>query len=399
VNCSAPGGISLTRGSEACIVGPSARPVAGPAAPYFMSWQLGTAGARPVVSNHIPLDRQGTGTAIELRKTTSKLTVKKGEPVPYVITARNASNGPVGNVALVDTLPPGFKYLEGSLTVQTLANGPVVAVKPTVVGRQLTLPNQSFVPGETKRISMVLAVGVGVGEGQYVNSVVATQGVGGRALSNIATAAVRVVPDALFDCTDVIGKVYDDRNANGVQDDGEPGIPNVRIATVDGLLVNTDAEGRYHIACAIVPKEDTGSNLVLKLDERTLPSGYRVTTENPAAGRATRGKALKVNFGATVHRVVRLDLKASAFVDGQPQLLPTHVPRLAQAVELLVERPSILRLAYEPAVGEPPELGNARIAALKSALLERWKARGSSQARALFNLDIEVERVPALLNR
>ncbi|TXD78316.1 HlyD family efflux transporter periplasmic adaptor subunit, partial [Mitsuaria sp. TWR114] len=94
---------------------------------------------------------------------------------------------------------------------------------------------------------------------------VATQGPGGRALSNTATASVRVVPDALFDCTDVIGKVYDDRNANGVQDEGEPGIPNVRIATVNGLLVSSDAEGRYHIACAAVPKEGTGSNLVLKV--------------------------------------------------------------------------------------------------------------------------------------
>jgi uncharacterized repeat protein (TIGR01451 family) len=399
VNCTAPGGTGTTRGSEACIVSATARPVAGPAAPYFMSWLMGAGGARPVVNNHIPLDRQGTGTAIELRKTTSKLTVKKGEPVPYVITARNASSGPIGNVALADTLPPGFKYLEGSLTVQTLPNGPVIAVRPTVAGRQLTLPDQSFVLGETKRISMVLAVGVGVGDGQYVNSVVATQGLGGRVLSNVATAAVRVVPDALFDCTDVIGKVYDDKNANGVQDEGEPGIPNVRVATVNGLLVNTDADGRYHIACAAVPKEDTGSNLVLKVDERTLPSGYRITTENPAAERATRGKVVKVNFGATVHRVVRLDLKAAAFIDGQTALRPAHEARIEQTVAALVERPSILRLAYQPAPDEPPELGEARIDALKSALLERWKALGQNHGKALFNLDIEVERVPALLNR
>jgi len=398
-SCTAPGGSGMSRGSQACIVSPAARPVPGPAAPYFMVWQAGTSGTRPVVNNHIPLDRQGTGSAIELRKTTSKLTVKKGEPVPYVITARNASSGPVANVALVDTLPPGFKYLDGSLSVQTLPNGPVVAVKPGLVGRKLTLPDQSFVLGETKRISMVLAVGVGVGEGQYVNSVVATQGAGGPVLSNTATAAVRVVPDALFDCTDVIGKVYDDKNANGVQDEGERGIPNVRIATVNGLLVNSDAEGRYHIACAMVPREGTGSNLVLKLDERTLPSGYRVTTENPAAERATRGKALKVDFGATVHRVVRLDLKAAAFVDGQLTLQPAHEARLGLAIAALLERPSILRLAYQPAPDEPPELGSARIEALKSLLLQRWKAQGQSQGKALFNLDIEVERVPALLNR
>jgi hypothetical protein len=163
--------------------------------------------------------------------------------------------------------------------------------------------------------------------------------------------------------------------------------------------VNSDADGRYHVACAAVPKEGTGSNLVLKVDERTLPSGYRVTTENPAAGRATRGKALKVDFGATVHRVVRLELKAAAFVDGQVALQPAHEAQLEQAVAALVARPSILRLAYQPAPDEASGLGEARIAALKSALLERWKARGQVQGKALFNLDIEVERMPALLNR
>lgn len=401
LTCSAPG-TAITRGSEACVISAAASPAAGPAAPYFLNWQSGGA-ARQVVNNHIPLDREGSGTAIELRKTTSKLTVKKGEPVPYVITARNASSGPIGNVALLDTLPPGFKYLDGSLTVQTLPAGPVVTVKPTVVGRQLTLADQTFLRGETKRISMVLAVGVGVGEGQYVNTVVATQGIAGRVLSNTASASVRVVPDALFDCTDVIGKVYDDRNANGVQDEGEPGIPNVRVATVNGLLVSTDADGRYHIACAAVPKEGTGSNLVLKVDERTLPSGYRVTTENPAAERATRGKALKVNFGATVHRVVRLDLKAAAFVEGQVVLQPAYETRLDQTIAALVERPSILRLAYQPAPDEARELGDARVAAMRAALLDRWRELGKSmrrsQDRALFNLDIEVERMPALLNR
>ncbi|MGE8473017.1 MAG: hypothetical protein ACN6QC_17325, partial [Paraburkholderia hospita] len=101
---------------------------------------------------------------------------------------------------------------------------------------------------------------------------------------------------------------------------GEPGLANVRIATVNGVLATTDAEGRYHIACAAIPKEGTGSNLVLKLDERTLPSGYRTTSENPAAERATRGKVLKINFGATVHRVVRLALQGAAFEDGNSAL-------------------------------------------------------------------------------
>jgi len=218
-------------------------------------------------------------------------------------------------------------------------------------------------------------------------------------VSNLASASVRVIPDALFDCTDVIGTVYDDKNANGYQDEGEPGLANVRVATVNGLLVTTDAEGRYHIACAAIPKEGTGSNLVLKVDERTLPSGYRTTSENPAAERATRGKVLKVNFGATVHRVVRLAIQSSAFAEGGVVLQPVYTEQVAKALAALAEKPAVLRLAYRSAAGEPASLAERRTEAVKSDVLIRWQQLGRDRAERgeppLFNLDVEVERLPA----
>ncbi|MCM5680469.1 SpaA isopeptide-forming pilin-related protein [Schlegelella sp. S2-27] len=392
--CSAPAGSVDPSVGDPCIVSPGL-PAPGVASPYFLSLFIPASGAQNVVNNHLPLDPEGNGAVIELRKTSPKLTVKKGELVPYVITARNTRAVALGNVVLVDTLPPGFKYVTGSLSIQRLPGGAVESVRPLLEGRRLTVPARSFAANETQRLTMVLGVGTGVGEGLYVNQVTAVQGVGGPSLSNTASATVRVVPDALFDCTDVIGKVYDDKNANGYQDDGEPGIPNVRLATVNGLLVSTDVDGRYHIACAIVPKEGTGSNFVLKLDERTLPSGYRVTSENPASERATRGKFIKVNFGATVHRVVRLDLQAEAFEPEAAMLKPAFEAQLPKVIEALLERPSILRLAYRPAADEAASLGDERIDKLKADLRERWRRHGAEQQRALFNLDIEVERVPA----
>lgn len=390
--CTAPGGQVDPVVGDPCVVSTPA-PVAGVPSPYFLRILIPVGGAQNVVNNHLPLD-PGDGSLIELRKTTPKLTVKKGELVPYVVTARNTRQVAIADVVLVDTVPPGFKYVAGSLTVQRLPNGPVESVVPAVDGRRLTLPPRAFGPGETLRVAMVLGVGTGVGEGVYVNQVIAQQAASQAALSRLATASVRVVPDALFDCTDVIGKVYDDRNANGYQDEGEPGIPNVRLATVNGLLVTTDAQGRFHIACATVPKEGSGSNFVLKLDERTLPSGYRVTTENPAAERATRGKLVKINFGTTVHRVVRLDLRADAFEPGRTALQAAFAAELGGVIEALQERPSILRLAYHAAAGEPQALGRERAQAVKAELLQRWQRHGAAQQRALFNLDIEVELLP-----
>src|SRR4029453_13474978 len=128
---------------------------------------------------------------------------------------------------------------------------------------------------------------------------------------------------------DVNGKVFGDRNANGYQDDGEPGIPNVRLATLNGVLVTSDAEGRYHVACAAIPNEYRGSVFVMKLDVRPFPAGYRVKTENPRDIRLTRGKVTKLNFGATIHRVVRLEVSDAAFETGSTALKSEWSARIA----------------------------------------------------------------------
>jgi hypothetical protein len=196
---------------------------------------------------------------------------------------------------------------------------------------------------------------------------------------------VRVVPDPDFDCTDVIGKVFDDGNRNGWQDQGENGLPGVRVVTARGLLVSTDNNGRFHITCAAVPDEDRGSNFILKLDERSLPSGYRLTTENPRVQRATRGKMLRFNFGATIHRVVRMDIADGAFEPDTTEIRMQWTQRIDQLLEELRKGPSVLRLSYLGDV-EPKGLALKRLEALKKEITSRWKQSGAG-----YQLTIETE--------
>src|SRR5262249_60276322 len=100
------------------------------------------------------------------------------------------------------------------------------------------------------------AGGAGGGEGEFGNRGQVNEGLTGRPLSAEATARVRVVADQTFDCTDVYGKVFNDINRNGVQDQGENGLPGVRVVTVQGLEATTDPYGRFHITCAITPNEE-----------------------------------------------------------------------------------------------------------------------------------------------
>lgn len=67
----------------------------------------------------------------------------------------------------------------------------------------------------------MLTVGAGVSDGDYVNRAWGAVP-GGAPGTNIASATVRIVPDPTFDCPDIIGKVFDDKNANGFQDDASP---------------------------------------------------------------------------------------------------------------------------------------------------------------------------------
>lgn len=331
---------------------------------YYFSFIMGgsTAG---VVNNHIPIDPI-LGGAILTTKTTPLVNVKRGDLVPYTITMTNTLSATIPNIDARDIIPPGFKYRTGSGTL----NG--VRTEPVVAGRQLTWRNLTFTAAEKKTFLLILVVGSGVSEGEYTNQAYALNNIVNTAVSNIATATVRVVPDPTFDCSEIIGKVFDDKNANGYQDEGEPGIANVRLATARGLLVTTDAEGRFHIPCPQIPNENRGSNFVMKLDDRTLPSGYRITTENPRVVRLTRGKMTKMNFGATVHRVIRIDVNDAAFEKDGTKLQDEWQKKIEELETQLRERSTVVRIAYRMGA-DSKKLVDGRIKAIRDMLQKIWK--------------------------
>jgi hypothetical protein len=183
--------------------------------------------------------------------------------------------------------------------------------------------------------------------------------------------------------------VFDDANRNGIQDENEAGIPQVRLATARGLLATTDQFGRFHITCAATPRDGRGTNFVLKLDDRTLPSGYRSSTEPVQIRRATRGKALEFSFGASIHRVIGLDLADPVFEPGTAQVRPIWLPRLELLVNELRVAPAVLRLSYLADL-EEPKLVEQRLDALRRQIDAAWRATENCCA---YELAIEPEVV------
>lgn len=334
-----------------------------------------------IFNNHIPLDPTLTG-AVSISKTAAVVNVSRGQFVPYAIRISNNFGPPIPDLTIVDSYPAGFKYVADSAR---LDGQPVVLES---VGRQLILRDLDLAIDGEHTLKMLFIVGAGVSEGEYINraQVVHTTTSGeDRGVSGEATAAVRVVPDPDFDCTDVIGKIFDDANLNGYQDEGEAGLPGVRAVTARGLVITSDQHGRFHITCAVVPDENRGSNFILKVDDRTLPSGYRLTTENPLVQRATRGKMVKFNFGAALHRVVRLDIADGVFQPGSEQMRMQWASRLPLLMKQLQVDSSLLRLSYMAEV-EDSKLVEQRLEAVKSLIKQQWAEIGNP-----YELVVETE--------
>ncbi len=350
-----------------------------PGTDYYLKFRLNNIPSTDqIFNNHIPVDPK-LNAAISISKVSGLQNVTRSQLVPYTITLSNTLAAPLQNLTVIDNFPAGFKYVTGSARLDGIAS------EPQINARQLSWPNLTVNSSEVRTIKLLLVVGSGVGEGKYVNTANVINSLTGKAASGIASATVRVVPDPTFDCTDVIGKVFDDKNLNGYQDKGEKGLAGVQLATVRGLRVTTDAYGRFHITCAVVANETRGSNFILKLDDRSLPSGYRVTTENPRVERATRGKMLKFDFGAALHRVVKLDLANGVFEKGKTTLRPQWVSRINLLLKALKTAPSIVRLSYL-GENETEDLAQNRLQAIKTLIEQRWK-----KLDCCYKLSIETE--------
>lgn len=351
-----PGALDPTGLASPYQVVPNAdAPQAGEPTTYFLAFRLAQ-GDPHVVNNHIALDPFLTRVPLIVTKTSPERAVSVGDIVPYTIMVRNTEAVQRANVTVVDVPPSGFRYVAGTARIDGRA------VEPLVEGRQLSWGGQTIPADGSVRYDLAMVVGAGVTQGEKVNTALSRTATG-TDISNRGTATVSIVASQIFDCSELIGKVFDDLDRDGYQDRGEPGIPNVRLATVNGQLVTTDAQGRYHIACAAVPDARIGSNFVLKLDPRTLPAGYAPTQDDPQSIRLTRGKMGELNFGAARSERTVIRLNAAAF-DQAGALRTKYADALARLPATVSgERPAIA-IEYALSEGEDAGLAQRRLESL-----------------------------------
>ncbi|MGL5279748.1 MAG: hypothetical protein ACRC8M_11845, partial [Cetobacterium sp.] len=372
----------------------------------------------------VSIGRKNTDLVLSKRSELEEASV--GKFVPYIIQVKNVGEDPATDVYIQDKIPPGFIYVEGS-AVQVL-NESYTENKITATGvKEIKFgPISEIKSGDIVKIKYLLKVGVGVKPGTYKNIAVSVDNTD-KTISNSDSVDVEIISDPIFEHTTIIGKVFHDRDGDGIQDyataknividievpknyyvpntttvfknggtydfsdsysrvtiremkgrvselepatnnmvvirkelkeptlstvrvqtnrgtditqqsDGkvitnhtgdkvkgmtsqdiviaqrvvknkdnkiileifilnngiqEEGLPGVRLATPEGIVVETDRFGRYHVPP--VP-ETLGKNYIIKVDPTTLPKGAEFTTENPRVRHL--GKVMmKFNFG------------------------------------------------------------------------------------------------------
>ena len=348
-------------------------------------------GVDPKDASAIVLLAQPDPNTFLITKRADRTTASVGDIILYTLTGLNQLNLE-RKIDIVDTLPVGFTYVAGSATY----NG--VADEPTIVGQVLTWEDKIIDaandadPAAVKGYTIIFAALVtpAAQPGDYVNRHQIFDPYSGLPLSPVAIATVRVIADPTFDCSDIIGRVFNDLNRDGYPDPGEPGIAAARVVTVNGLSITADAHGRFHVACGAIPDSLRGSNFIMKLDERSLPAGYRITSENPRVVRLTRGKVTKVNFGASISQVYRIDLDDQAFVPSQIKLNDAYRPALMQLIDQLAQSNSVLRITYHTRFGKSA-LTQARVNAIAKFVRAKVTAKGTGHS-----LKIEPEIIRAL---
>ena len=176
---------------------------------------------------------------------------------------------------------------------------------------------------------------------------------------------------------------------HGIQ---EQGIPGVRLATVEGLLIETDPFGRYHLADVHGGDARLGRNFIVKLDPATVPAGSALTTENPLLRRVTQGVPTRFSFGvrlppspqAAAERA-ELALGEVLFAAGSSELRTDYRPVLAKMAEVVdrYQGGDVVILAD----GESQALAFARAAAVRDAL----QAEVAEGARAGLTVQLRTD--------
>lgn len=210
--------------------------------------------------------------SIAVTQTAAVLETGLGESAPFSVVVRNTGSQRLLGLVVRTEIPDGVRYVPGSATGVDSARVSGRTVEFFVAG-----PLQS---GASAALHYGLAI-VSTGSSSVSSRTYAVSD-SEQVRSLDVQTTVRVRRGFAMENRSVIGKVWVDRNGNGIQDDGEGGVERAEVWTDDGEIATTDSMGRFSY------RNLRPGHHAFRLDPASLPSNYVVAATSGGADLVTR---------------------------------------------------------------------------------------------------------------
>ena len=240
---------------------------------------------------------------IEITKTGDRASAEPGDIVLYRLAVRNLATVPLANFQLVDTLPAGFSLMDDSIMAE--ANSVEVGIETVPSSDRVVnfIANTTLEQGQTLNLVYAAQVTPDAVRGMAENSAI----VNAQRTDNNLTVKdgpaihnLRLEPGIMRDTGTLLGRVFIDKNFDGEQQKGEPGVPNAVIYLDNGNRIITDADGLFSVA-NVLPGYHTGILDLTTLPEYRLAPNLRFSESNSNSRlvQLEPGGMVRMNFAVT----------------------------------------------------------------------------------------------------
>ncbi|HVF56314.1 MAG TPA: SdrD B-like domain-containing protein [Pyrinomonadaceae bacterium] len=228
---------------------------------------------------NVPMFENST---LEITKMVDRPSAEIGDVVTYRVEVHNATAAAVEDAVVRDTLPASFHYAEGTARVEAPPAAPRNVEPEMGQNGELLFRLGRIAPGARANLTYRVRIGANAREGEQFNTATANGRLTTGELASTSSARVPVrVRRGVFSSQQIIlGRVFEDANANGMFDNGERAVAGVRLYLNNGQSVITDSAGLYTF-----PSVSEGAQ-VLSLDPVTLPAGFALADTGTRAGQS-----------------------------------------------------------------------------------------------------------------
>lgn len=245
---------------------------------------------------------------VQIIKAGDRSVAQPGDTVIYRLAVRNLSSASLRNLTITDNLPVGFRYQPNSVRGELRGNN--VPVSATVQNSTVTftIPQVDLPPAQVGQ-DVVLNIAYATtltpdairGNGKNLALVEGSRSDNGRLVKDgPASHQLKIQAGLLNDCGTILGRVFDDKNFDGEQQKGEPGIPNAVIFLEDGNRIMTDKDGLFSVA-NVLPGYRTGVLDLSSIPNYTLipKPNFRERSSQSRLVKLAPNGLVRMNFAVT----------------------------------------------------------------------------------------------------